>query len=47
VTWSNWYPEEPNDHDSQEDCGIISSPLGEWYDNNCGHRRFFICEKSM
>ena len=39
ATFSNWDPEQPNDHGGYEDC-LILGPFAKWYDIPCSGPKF-------
>ena len=42
---AKWNSGEPNDSAGNEDCAVIHSTTGKWYDMGC-HRLFpFVCER--
>ena len=50
-SFSNWYPGQPDDWRSGEDCVQFwfpgASKLGKWNDNACKNSRHYVCEKPL
>ena len=42
--YANWFPGEPNDFHSNEDCVTLNKQAQKWNDNNCYTARSFICQ---
>ena len=50
ITYSNWYPNEPNDWEKREDCAEmyvtnVGIP-GKWNDDECSTKMPFACESN-
>ena len=46
---TDWFPGEPNDHGSGEDCLEVrhNRRKGQWNDISCDQRKPFICQKEI
>ncbi|XP_066270603.1 perlucin-like isoform X2 [Branchiostoma lanceolatum] len=49
VTYTNWYPGQPNNLRGNQDCGLMwhRDQGYRWNDDFCNKKKFFICEKTV
>ncbi|XP_029981356.1 CD209 antigen-like protein E [Sphaeramia orbicularis] len=45
LTLRLWYPNQPNDYNGGQDCGI--SNYDNWNDLSCNEERHYVCEKPL
>ncbi|XP_022613796.1 macrophage mannose receptor 1-like isoform X2 [Seriola dumerili] len=46
VEFQRWDENQPDFHNNDENCAIITSSMGFWHDNNCGYEYRSICKRS-
>ena len=46
LTWTNWRTGEPNNMNSNEDCGEIYSSSPVWNDFSCNFESQYVCERN-
>uniref|UniRef100_A0A3B4ZS57 C-type lectin domain-containing protein n=1 Tax=Stegastes partitus TaxID=144197 RepID=A0A3B4ZS57_9TELE len=45
VTYTNWHPDEPINHNSKESCAIVNPRSAKWINRKCNYKgRHFVCE---
>lgn len=44
ISFTNWYPEEPNDRDSENTIHLMRD--GRWNDIGCDTPLYYICEQN-
>ena len=45
ISYTNWYPKEPNNHLGAEDAIEIRSEFGtQWNDKSVNQQNYFVCE---
>ena len=47
LTYSNWKDNQPNDATQTENCVLMDSRNGQWFDWRCGSYYAFICKKTL
>jgi len=49
VSFTDWFPGQPDDHQSTEGCAELASWSGKWKwnDFNCSNKARFVCEKVL
>lgn len=46
LTFTDWYPGEPNNSRNKEDCACMNPTITyRWNDNSCSKTFYYICEK--
>lgn len=46
VSFTKWYPDEPNNNGDENCTEVVDNVAGEWNDLNCyTHYRSYVCEK--
>uniref|UniRef100_A0A3B4UK92 Mannose receptor, C type 1b n=1 Tax=Seriola dumerili TaxID=41447 RepID=A0A3B4UK92_SERDU len=46
MEFQRWDENQPDFHNNDENCAIITSSMGFWHDNNCGYEYRSICKRS-
>ncbi|KAJ8309065.1 hypothetical protein KUTeg_013939 [Tegillarca granosa] len=49
ISYTNWYPGQPNNSDGNENCLVLTAvykgQYGKWFDAHCDDLLYYICEK--